>query len=788
MTLIEGWPTEMNHRTLDVLEYAKVKLHIRHFTASSLGKTQIEQMCPFQTFETANRDLQAVDEALQFILRLGTLPFGGITDIRANLSKAAIGGTLSSHDLLSIAAFIAGGRNVRQAIDTATTILNIPLLVETILPLFDARRTEQEIRQAIDEDGGVLDHASPELRRIRNELRSAKERVRHVLEQLLRSKQKLLQENVIAMRGDSYCLAVRVEFKNQVRGIIRDYSASGSTVFIEPQEVIDASEKIRMRTVEEEREIERILHQLSGVVAGVARELEVNACLLGQFDAWFAKASYARAEQCSLPRLNQEGIWNLRRARHPLIAREEAVPIDVGLGRDYRMLIVTGPNTGGKTVTLKTIGICTLLAMSGCFIPAAEGSEIGWCKQIYADIGDEQSIEQSLSTFSSHMRNIVRMFGELQSGSLVLLDELGAGTDPLEGAALAIAILDELKARGATVVATTHYAELKGYAFTEPTAMNASVEFDVETLRPTYKLLVGIPGRSNALAIANRLGLDPHIIEKAKSVVKTGDIRVEDLIAQMETARKTSDELRAQSLRERDEASKIRAELEHQKAVFEANVERAENNARAQAKAIVERAEAEATRVIEELRQRQKHGAVKDHELVALRKSLELVKPSENTLKRRAGSRASVTVGAIVRVVSLQQKGEVVEKAQDGKTVTVQLGGLRMKVDTHDVEILQQKAPSDVGGTTKKTVSKDIRMEIDVRGETVDDALLRIDKYLDDAVLSGLRRIVVIHGKGTGTLRDAVRRHVSRHRQVASYQVGGHGEGGDGVTVLEVKA
>jgi len=779
----------MNSRTLNVLEYDKVKMQIKNLASCALGKSVIDEMQPFTSFDAAQRSLTAVDETLQFLYRFGPLPYGGITDIRSELGKASIGGTLSPFELLRVAALIAGGRNVRQAVDGATSILTVPLLQETVAPIFDARRTEQEIRQAIDDDAGVLDQASPELRRIRHELRSARDRVRQVLDQLLRSQQKMLQESVIAMRGDSYCLAVRVEFKNQVRGIIRDYSASGSTVFIEPQQVIDASEKIRMLSVEEEREIERILHHLSGVVAGVAEELGVNVDILAEVDAWFAKASYARLEQCAYPRLNRDGYWNFKRARHPLIAIDTAVPIDLTLGQDYRMLIVTGPNTGGKTVTLKTVGLCTLLAMSGCFIPTSGPCDVGWCDQIFADIGDEQSIEQSLSTFSSHMRNIVHMLGELRPGSLVLLDELGAGTDPGEGAALAIAILDELKMRGATVVATTHYAELKGYAFTESAAMNASVEFDVETLRPTYRLLVGIPGRSNALAIAARLGLNARIIDKAKSVVSTTDVRVEDLIKQMETAHKEANLLLAQATEDRALAATMRAEFEQKQAVFQAEADKAQRKALAEAKDIVTRAQAEANRVIDELRQRQKSGGAKDHELVALRKSLEDATPAHHPAQhRRTGQAPLVDVGAVVRVLSLQQKGEVVEKAPDGKTVTVQLGGLRMKVDAYNLEVLQQRTAPQPTGVVKKSVSKDIRMEIDVRGETVDDALLRIDKYLDDAVMSSLRRIVVIHGKGTGALRDAVRRHISRHRQVVSYQVGGHGEGGDGVTVIDVKA
>lgn len=794
--------SQIAERTLNVLEFSKVQDQILQFVSCSLGRQVLQKLKPFSTRKEADNELQAVDEALRILYRYGALPFGGITDIKDALYKARIGGTLSASALLDIANLIAGARNVRQFIERSNEDVNpfsgtdnhkqpmYGYLAQAISPMIDARRTEQEIRQAIHEDGYLHDNASDSLRRIRLEKRNLEQKSRQTLDHMLRTLQKYLQDPIIALRGNAYCLPVRVEYKNQVRGIVRDYSSSGSTVFIEPQEVIEISQRISLLILDEEREIERILHQLSGIVAGVTDELLVNVEILGHLDAWFAKAEYAKRYRCERPNLTENHLWNLRRARHPLLSIETAVPLNVTIGENYRMLIVTGPNTGGKTVTLKTVGLLTLMAMSGCFIPTGQPSDIGWCSNIFADIGDEQSIEQSLSTFSSHMKNITEMLSAIDEDSLVLLDELGAGTDPTEGAALAIAILDHIKRLGASVVATTHYAELKGYAFQERAAMNASVEFDVQTLQPTYRLMVGVPGRSNALAIAERLGLPVEIIAAAKSHVGTNDMRMEELILQMEMARKEAELARDEAAKEKKLAQSMREAWQEKKSTLDQQLDRMYQDARHEAQTIVAKAEREANRIIHELRSRQNAHVIKDHELVELKKGLQEALPSQ----QKSGStgkhkRISVKPGALVRVLSLGQKGEVLDVSSDEKTVTVQLGLLKMKVDSADLELLQSAVPVQAIQSTQKNVNmKDIRMELDVRGETVDDALQKIDKYIDDAMLSGLRRIVIIHGKGTGALRDAVRRHVAHHPQISGQSPGGLGEGGDGVTILQVKA
>jgi DNA mismatch repair protein MutS2 len=776
----------MDTRVFSVLEFDKVKVQMERFAACSLGREKIAAMAPFPALSDAELELNMVDEAFRFSLRHGHLPFSGISDIRPQLKKASIGGVLGPDELNKLVQFIVGARQIRLALEgTSDQGAEFPQLAAHAAGLYDARQVEVEIRQAVAEDGTIYDHASPQLRRIRAEKRQLENQMRRQLENMLRTHQKYLQDPVIAVRGNSFCVPVKVEYKNMIPGVVHDYSASGATVFIEPQAVLEMGSRIRALQVEEDREIERILQALSGVVAAAAEDLMRNVELVADLDLWFAKAGYARAERCERPRLRSDRTWVLRQARHPLIPRESAVPIDVQLGGTYQMIVITGPNTGGKTVALKTVGLLTLLAMSGCFIPTGQPSDIGWCDNIFADIGDEQSIEQSLSTFSSHMRNIVQMLKRVTADSLVLLDELGAGTDPAEGAALSVAILEHLKARGARVVATTHYAELKAYAFREPLAVNASVEFDVETLRPTYRLRVGVPGRSNALAIASRLGLPESIVEQARSLLTTEDRRVEDLIAKIEQAQREAEELRRKAAEEEQRATELRRQLEQEWAELERELEDMRSRAVHEAKAIVERAEREATDVIQQLRSLRAN--VKDHELVELRKRLEAAVPEERRPRvRRASTTSDIPVGAEVKVLSLGQKGEVVERSEDGESYTVQLGLLKMKVPKSDLELVKSPQPKAPTASFRRGLPKSVPLQLDIRGQTVEEAMPVVDKYLDDAVVQGLARVTIIHGKGTGALRDGIRRHLSNHPHVKSWAPGGPGEGGDGATVVEL--
>lgn len=777
----------MSDHVLTVLEFPKVRAQIRELAATSLGKERVDMLRPLSERQAAEAELAAVDECLQYLHRQGPLPFGGICDIRPAVRKAALRSTLSGEELVAIASFIHGARRIRQALLAAAASFALPRLMATAERLADVRDAEQEIRRHLDDEGQVLDGASPELRRIRTQKRETEARVRQVLDGMLRTHQRYLQDPVVALRGSSLCLPVRVEFKNMVPGVVHDYSASGATVYIEPQAVVELNLRIRELEVLEAREVERILARISAVVGDAAPQLLTNADVLAEIDSWMARAEYAVRAGASRPRLADDGVFDLRRARHPLLPREQAVPIDLRLGDAYQMVVITGPNTGGKTVTLKTIGLLTLMAMAGCFIPAGEGSSIGFCDQVFVDIGDEQSIEQSLSTFSSHMRHIVDMLAHVTQNSLVLLDELGAGTDPTEGAALAMAILDHLRQVGCRVVATTHYPELKAYAFRTPGAVNASMEFDVETLRPTYRLLVGVPGRSNAIAIAERLGLPAAILAQARAWLDRRDVAVEDILAQMERARQEMEAARERAVAARAEAEALRAQWEEARARLEEETRRVRAQAAAQAQETVARAQAEADRIIRALRQMHAQ-AVKDHELVALRKALADALPEEPAKTGRGRQPASVSPGDVVRVLSLGQKGEVVDVAGDGQALVVQLGALRMKVDATDVEVLQKQPPAAPASPgVRRGLPRTVPLEIDVRGETVDEALPRVDKYLDDAVVAGLKRVAIIHGKGTGALRDGVRRFLNRHPHVASWTPGGPGEGGDGVTVVELE-
>ncbi len=576
------------------------------------------------------------------------------------MKKAVIGGTLTPEALLAIAEFIRGARNVRQQIERLDEAILVPRLRAYASELFDARQTEQEIRSAITDEATVHDGASPELRRLRVARRGVENRVRQVLNGMLRTHQKYLQDPVIAMRGSRFCLPVRVEFKNQIAGVVHDTSASGATVFIEPLAVIEQNRKVQEYLMEEEREIERILQRLAGVVADAEPGLTGNIELLALLDSVFARAAYARAYGCTQPALTDDRRWALVQARHPLLDRAVAVPLDITLGDTFDTIVITGPNTGGKTVSLKTVGLLTIMAMAGCFIPAAEGSAIGWCDGVYADIGDEQSIEQSLSTFSAHMTNIVSILTAVTEDSLVLLDELGAGTDPAEGAALAVAILEQLHRRGCRVIATTHYAQLKAYAFEQPRVANASVEFDIHTLRPTYRLLIGVPGRSNALAIARRLGLPQTIVDHAREMLASEDIAVEGLIEKIEIAHKEAEGARFEAAQAKAAAQALERKWQQKMEQLSREEDEWKQKARAEAQRILANAQEEAEAVIRELRSRKQQG-FKDHELVELRKRLEQALP-KNGGKQFHGQRAAtgeITVGSTVRVTSLGQTGEV---------------------------------------------------------------------------------------------------------------------------------
>lgn len=789
----------MNPKVLHTLEYYKIRTKLADHAATSLGKSRAEAVEPSSDFEEVKRLLKATDEAVKVDRLKGGAPFGGIRDVRTSLHRARIGGTLNPAELLDIANTIAGGRKLKRFLQTMDEHEPIPSLVEAAEPVSENRAVEEKIKSCIDDQADVLDSASPELSRIRSELRTSESRAREKLEQMIRtpSIQKMLQDALITMRGDRYVIPVKQEYRGSFSGgMIHDQSASGATLFIEPEAVVTLNNKLRELKLKEEREIEKILIMLTGFVAEGADELTVSVEALGELDFVFAKAGLARELKATLPMMNDRGFLKLKKGRHPLLSPDHVVPLDVELGNQFASIIVTGPNTGGKTVSLKTIGLLSLMAMTGMFIPAQDGSQMCVFDAIYADIGDEQSIEQSLSTFSSHMTNIISILKGMTPKSLVLLDELGAGTDPSEGSALAIALLEYIHRIGCRVVATTHYSELKAYAFERKGVINASMEFDVQTLSPTYRLLVGVPGRSNAFAIAERLGLPRPILEMARGHVDEDDRRVETMIASLEANRATTEAERSKAEQMRADVERLRSQLEDEREKFREQRDKLMARAEEEARSAVAKARSEAEEVIRELRRLalEERGAVKEHKLIDAKRRLDQAVPElrdKRAAPKNAQKRAeTIGVGDEVRVVSLGQKGHVVD--MHGETeATVQLGILKMKVNKSDLELIKPaqdaKPVQQVTASVKRSRDENIRTELDLRGSNLEEAMIETDRFLDESFLNGFGQVYIIHGKGTGVLRTGLQEYFRRHKHVKSYRLGNYGEGGAGVTVVELK-
>lgn len=794
----------MDARALHTLDYEKVIAQITSFAATPLGKEKVKQLSPLSNLEKVQRSLEATAEGRAVLQYKSDVPFGGIRDIRPYLKRANIGAVLSPEELLDIASTIAGARRLKRFLLNVTdeTDLALPVMVHWAGQITELKQVQASIAACIDARGEVVDQASDELRRIRAGIRRTEREIREKLEHIIRSSRyaPMLQEAIVTLRGDRYVIPVKQAHRTQFGGIVHDQSASGATVFIEPRAVVSLNHKLREWQLKEEREIERLLRELSRTVATAYDALQVNVQALAELDFIFAKAAYAMDTEAARPRLNDSGVIRLKGARHPLIPKQEVVPIDVELGDQFTTLVVTGPNTGGKTVALKTIGLLTLMAMSGLYIPAEDGSEMAVFKQVFADIGDEQSIEQNLSTFSGHMTNIIRILGDLGEGSLILLDELGAGTDPTEGAALAIALLDHIHQHGCRIVATTHYNELKAYAYNRENVMNGSVEFDIETLKPTYRLRLGVPGRSNALAIAERLGMPAQVIDKAKKQLSTDVKRAETMIAELEENRKAAEEDRRKAAALKREMETLRRETEREYEKVESARERLRKQAAEEARDIVKRAQREANDIIQELRKwRAGQVEVKEHQLIDAKKRLDDLEPERDTWRgpqaRRSGEpekepaahSLDIRPGDEVFVQSFKRKGHVVQTLEDGE-LQVQLGVMKVNVPRHDVRPIKTPSHREKVQTASVTRAKDhIALELDLRGLTVEEAVREIDKYMDDAVLAGLNEVTLIHGKGTGALRTGTHAFLRSHRHVKSFRLGREGEGASGVTVVQLK-
>ncbi|GED62999.1 endonuclease MutS2 [Lysinibacillus fusiformis] len=784
-------------RALKTLEYDKVRQQVATYCTSSIGKSAIEELVPQTDFDKVVQLLEEMDEGLSILRVKGNVPMGGIFDVRPSARRAQIGGMLAAIELMEISSTIRASRILRNFIEDleADEVIEIPHFIakKETMPVLTG--LQHEINNCIDDNGAVLDSASTTLRTIRQSLRSEEAKVRSKLESLIRGSNasKMLSDTLVTIRNDRFVIPVKQEYRHHYGGIVHDQSSSGQTLFIEPDSIVQANNEIHRLKMKEQAEVERILLALSAMVQDVAPDLFNLVKVLGDIDVILAKGKYGQANKCTMPKMNQDGYIRLVRARHPLLPIDTAVPNDIEFGKDITAIVITGPNTGGKTVTLKTVGLCTLMAQAGLPVPALDGSQLAVFKQLFADIGDEQSIEQSLSTFSSHMVNIVDILQKFDDESLVLFDELGAGTDPQEGAALAISILDEVHGRGARVMATTHYPELKAYGYNRPGVANASVEFDIETLSPTYRLLIGVPGRSNAFEISSRLGLPETIIERAKGFTGTDRHEVESMIASLEETRRQSEDDAERSHALLLESESLRKELQDKLQAYDERKEALDKKAKEKARKIVEEAKHEAEGIIAELREMRKNAdqVVKEHELIEARKRLEEATPLENNkvLKKAAQVKAraqNLVVGDEVKVLSYGQRGTLLEKVSNTEWV-VQMGILKMKISDSDLEYIKPEKEPIVRTAGVKNRNGHVKLELDLRGERYEDAILRTEKYIDDALLANYGRVSIIHGVGTGALRQGIQSYLKNNKRVKSFRFGEAGEGGLGVTVVELK-
>ncbi|MCS7172105.1 MAG: endonuclease MutS2 [Armatimonadetes bacterium] len=777
----------MDERTLRVLEFEKIRERLRQLAETAMGAELAAELEPAADFHTVQERLQETAEARR-LLREGELSLRGVHDLRPHLTRVRVGGVLSPEDLLRILHTARAARRVKGAVLSRAE--QVPQLSALARELPTLVLLEAELERGVGEDGAVLDSASPELSRIRRQLRATEEELRSKLEEIIRSPRwsRMLQDPIITVRGDRYVVPVKHQYVHQFPGILHDQSSTGQTAFMEPLVAVQLQNRIRALRGTEEREVQRILRRLSEQVAVCAAELERSLHILARLDLALAKARLAEELDAVNPELLPGPQLEIVEARHPLLVyahrrdpQRPVVPIDVRLGMDFRTLILTGPNTGGKTVALKTIGLLQLMLQSGLFVPVSPRSRMGVFPQIFADIGDEQSIEQSLSTFSSHLRAIVDILHRAGPAALVLLDEIGAGTDPAEGSALARAILEALHERDCRVVATTHHGELKSLAYDREGVQNASVDFDAETLRPTYRLRIGIPGSSHAFVIAQRLGLPPGVLERARGYLPREVTEVESMLAGLSEDRRRMETARAEAERLRREAAEERARYEALRAQLRSERERLLAQAREEARGIVERAQEEVRRVLAELRAERRAQVAQE----ASSRLAEL----HRTLKAEQAPEVGEPVEAIapgdrVRVVSLRTEGTVVGTTDRGE-VEVQVGQWKVRVPRTDLrQPTGSEPPSRPRRTTERGFAAESATRLDLRGLRADDAAYELERALDTALLRGVRRLVVVHGKGTGALRRAVHEVLSAHPGLR-FHLAGPQEGGEGVTVVE---
>lgn len=789
--------TDRFEKSMQTLELPRVLDMLADQAVTEEGKDKARRLRPETDPVEVTALLAETTAAVEKMVLGGSPAFAGVRPVAGSLQRANMGGSLNTRELLDIAKVLAAARSAKEYGEgEAEKKTPIDVLFHSLRP---NRFLEDKITGSIVGDGELADSASPELASIRRHMRATESKVRDILQRIISSSQaKYLQESIITQRSGRYVVPVKSEFKNEIPGLVHDLSGSGSTFFIEPMGVVKANNELRELQAKEEKEIDRILAELSAEAASFREDINLDYELLIRLDVIFARAKLSNKMHAMAPGLSTKGL-NLHRARHPLLPPKTAVANDLSLGETFDTLVITGPNTGGKTVTLKTIGLLTLMAQCGLHIPAGDGSVIKVCKRVLADIGDEQSIAQSLSTFSSHMSNIVGILEETDDETLILLDELGGGTDPVEGAALASAIIDHARSLGAMVAATTHYAELKVYAMTTPGVENASCEFDVETLAPTYRLLVGIPGKSNAFAIARRLGISEEIIQDAAARVDAENVRFEDVLTKLDHQRQEMEKEQRQAAQLRREMEEASAKAQAYRDQLQKEKEKAEASAKAQARAILDDARRTADQVFQELGDMRKK-AQKEQNWQKVNDQRAGLRHKLNEAEDKLGARPQAAVppmlrpakkGDTVTILKTGTQASVLSVNKDG-VLQLQAGILRITAKQDEVRVVegetqsQKAAKQYIRRTEHKLRSLGAKAEVDLRGMTTDEAELTLAQFLDRAMVSNLTQVTVIHGKGTGAVRKAVHAYLKRCKGVASFRLGRYGEGEDGVTIVEL--
>ena len=785
----------MEDRSLKVLEFNKIIEKVSEYAITSSAKELVFALTPYDTIFEVEKKLKETEEALDLLITKSNPPFEGFFDVKEGIERAKKGGMLSISQILRVGGMLKASRRFKDYINRRDDEKPHELLEDLIDILTPLKKLEETIEISIVSEEEISDRASSALSSIRRNLKEKNSSVRDKINSIVRSNSKYLQDSLYTMRGDRYVLPVKAEYKGQVPGLVHDQSSTGATLFIEPMSLVNLNNEIKELKLKEKAEIERILMELSNKVYEEIDTIENNYKILTELDFIFAKAKYSSSINGICPTVSDDRSFDIIQGRHPLIDPKVVVPSDIYLGKEFNTLMITGPNTGGKTVTLKTVGLIHLMALSGILIPAKDASSIGFFKEIFADIGDEQSIEQSLSTFSSHMTNIVRIMENASDSSLVLFDEIGSGTDPVEGAALAIAILDSLRERKAKLIATTHYSELKGYALRTEGIENASVEFDVETLRPTYRLLIGVPGKSNAFEISKRLGLKEEVINKAKNNISSENLKFEDLIRDLQ-------EKSILANRDAREAKKLKIDAEEVKKKYEEKLkkldevrDKAYSEARREAKDIISKAKDEADEILKAMRELEKLGIAKggrarlEEERKKLKDSLEKKESDLYKEKENQGEVITkVTLGMDAYLPSLNQNVIIITMPDNKGEVQVEAGIMKINVKLKDLRLV--KSTSNKKEKKKRELKlnlKAVESRVDLRGMDAEEACYKTDKYLDEAYLANLGEVTIVHGKGTGILRKAITDMLKKHPHVKSYRLGEYGEGGDGVTIAILK-